>query len=101
MRQIVHDPRGEELAQGDPTESRMSTGPIERVVGANQLTQLRETRAAQRLELVEQLGNAPFTVRRVSAPVERFERDRLAVLQEAPDPRDPVGPLAVDQMRDD
>src|SRR5262245_65785741 len=80
----------------------MFPAPLEIGGLQSQVAQRGEARRARRAELVEQrVERLVLRLAQLREAVELVERARLAVLEEDPRARDPVGRLAVDQVPDD
>ena len=82
--EVVSDPGGQQLPQRHGSERRVQTGPIERRLIDRQGRQLPDVGLAQVGELFEQRGDrSSCRLTELGEPVERFERDRVALLEDA------------------
>jgi len=100
--EIVRHPCRQELAQRHDAELRVTTRTVEVRIGQAQRRQLAEIGLAQRREFLEQTGQrSSFRHRELREAIERVEGPPLAVLQDDPDARHPVGSLTMDQVSDD
>lgn len=102
MRQVVNGPGGEQLAQGDDSESRVTPAKLKLCRLDVELAEFGEIFRAEAGKFVEEVNERlPFHLAKVAETIEAFKSLTFARAKNHFDARHPVGMLTVNQVADD